>query len=262
MHGVRGKQSFSSIYDEPDPTAYFTTLTELQYRRSDFVWEWVHRPENNRLLDTNSRRTVVDVGCSYGINALVLKWGIPFRASAELYDLVDNHPGLFTSLAQRGSHIRVIGVDTAVSAMDFAIREGLIDASITTDVNVDPLTASEQRQLRAGVDYMFASGVFSYVRAAGFGRLLDATTRRADFTFVGWPLYGDDVDDVEAVCADRNLAVIHSVDRLLPQRLYASADEQDTYRRRITDRGLPFDDTIAEEYLCATEFVASEKGVS
>ena len=80
------KTSFASIYDAPTPTAYFTAMRDAEYQI----------PQNAKLTTlvilraakrAKSRRSirVLDVGCSYGVNAALLKHDISRRSLRALF---------------------------------------------------------------------------------------------------------------------------------------------------------------------------------
>src|SRR3546814_7778219 len=66
----RSKADFSAIYVQPDPRAYFRTLGALGY-----VIPHLARPVFDQLIEARQRAkgggpiTVLDLGCSYGVNA-------------------------------------------------------------------------------------------------------------------------------------------------------------------------------------------------
>jgi len=252
------KKSFASIYAQRSPDAYFSALSALKYRSYDFAWEWAQRASLGMGESHWRGKTVVDVGCSYGINGLSLKCGLPFSTASTIAEVCGDYVNLFAALSEKRRSIRIVGVDTAVSATEFALDAGLIDDAITTDVNTENLSEADRGVLGGGVDLLLASGVFSYVGAEGFERLLNAIDPNSGFEFVGWPLFGDDLSALVKVCRDQGLTSFRHTEALLPQRLYASDEERDSYRQRALERGLDFDNTLADRFLCATQFVASK----
>src|SRR5262249_32354653 len=73
-----GKVMLDSIYNGPDPRAYWTTLSPLDYRvpqeaKPYFVSCMAARRE---AIGACGFGTVVDLGCSYGINSLLLRFDL------------------------------------------------------------------------------------------------------------------------------------------------------------------------------------------
>ncbi|MBL7502639.1 class I SAM-dependent methyltransferase [Frankia sp. CNm7] len=79
-----GKVSLEHVYNQPDPRAYFRTLRALDYRLPQLA-----KPYFSKIMDEcresrpDRRLRVLDVGCSYGVNAALLKFDV---AIDELYD--------------------------------------------------------------------------------------------------------------------------------------------------------------------------------
>ena len=85
-----GKAAFDDIYAQPDPRAYFGTLRKLDYRIPHLA-----KPHFERLIaqlrDGAATVSVLDIGCSYGINAALL------RCDAGLDELYDRYCGVDAS---------------------------------------------------------------------------------------------------------------------------------------------------------------------
>ena len=75
------KANFDDIYDQPDPRAYFRTLAPLDYQipqQARPVIERVHAA-------AGADRTILDVCCSYGINAALLRFDVDIADLAARY---------------------------------------------------------------------------------------------------------------------------------------------------------------------------------
>jgi carnitine O-acetyltransferase len=81
-----GKVSLGHVYDQPDPRAYFSTLHALDYRLPQLA-----KPYFSKIIDEcqESRPDrplrVLDVGCSYGVNAALLKFDVAMEDLYERY---------------------------------------------------------------------------------------------------------------------------------------------------------------------------------
>src|SRR5690606_29633408 len=70
-----GKATFDNVYNHPDPRAYFATLGRLGYCIPEQA-----KPVFGAVIDALKEErgtevpTVVDIGCSYGVNAALLKY--------------------------------------------------------------------------------------------------------------------------------------------------------------------------------------------
>jgi hypothetical protein len=117
------KADFTSIYNEADPRAYFATLGALSYeipRHGRLVFE--------RLLDVMGGRdgkTVLDVCCSYGINAALLNHKIDLEeldrhyasvgaVDASVLEEIDRD---WFAARRRADAVRTVGLDVAERAV-------------------------------------------------------------------------------------------------------------------------------------------------
>nr|BFE74485.1 hypothetical protein GCM10020092_077860 [Actinoplanes digitatis] len=174
-----GKVSLEGIYTQPDPRAYFTTLREL-----DYCIPQLAKPYFQQIIGQyrESRQvavpTVVDVGCSYGVNAALL------RCDATMDDLYDRYAD--TELTRQellerdrelvrshGSPARFVGLDVSRPALEYASAAGFLDDAVQADLETREPTA-RQRALFADADIVISTGCLGYVT----GRTLVRVARR------------------------------------------------------------------------------------
>lgn len=126
--------------------------------------------------------TVLDVGCSYGNNGILLRMPLDFHRLAQRYaDLTDSELTA-AELAQLDRHyfkgwprheVTVIGLDSAAPAVEYAKSVGAIDHGIVADLEAGELTA-DQKRLLAKVDLVISTGCIGYVTERTFAKILDA----------------------------------------------------------------------------------------
>jgi SAM-dependent methyltransferase len=176
------KANFDDVYVAPDPRSYFQVLHGL-----DYIIPEVAQPvfaqvvtELERLRGRPLR--VLDLGCSYGINAALLQFPIdldrlarryaglnsPDIGSAQLATL-DRH--YFRSWPRRS--IEVIGLDASEPAIEYGLASGLLHHGIVGNFESKPLSAKAQELLR-GVDLVISTGAFGYVTERTLAKVLDA----------------------------------------------------------------------------------------
>jgi hypothetical protein len=136
-----GKADFEWTYNRLDPRAYFQTLGALDYAIPERA-----APIFRRIFDAygtarpRASLTVLDLGCSYGINAAVLKYGCSMTELRERYSQFDDDstpPRDVLSADQRAfakrkaeRDLTIIGVDRAQFASSYAFWAGLLDDAI------------------------------------------------------------------------------------------------------------------------------------
>lgn len=180
-----GKADFAAIYGAPDPREYYRVLSGLDYIIPDLA-----RPVFRALDDALARKRgraakIVDLGCSYGVNAALLRLPLDLQRLAKRYstpelqtisteELVRLDRHYFLGWPAR-SQATVIGIDVSAPAVRYARDVGLIDHAIVADLERDAL-AIEDEALLVDADLVISTGCVGYVTARSFERLLEAAT--------------------------------------------------------------------------------------
>ena len=69
-----GKLNLDHVYNKPDPRDYFSTLSKLDYCVPELAKPFFKRLLGaKREVNGEAAAKIVDVGCSYGVNAALLK---------------------------------------------------------------------------------------------------------------------------------------------------------------------------------------------
>ncbi|MES9609479.1 class I SAM-dependent methyltransferase [Actinomadura sp. NPDC000929] len=240
-----GKISLDHIYTSPDPRAYFGTLRELHYDIPELA-----KPHFQRLIaEYREARgvpvpTVLDIGCSYGINAALLKYGVTM---ADLYDRYGGPDALGYTRArllardrelvrsrETTSRLRFLGLDASDSALSYALEAGFLDGAVHADLENDEPTPEQRAQL-AGTDVVISTGCLGYVTERTITRVVEAHGEHrpwmAHFVLRMFPF--DPVAD--ALAAAGYTTVRH--DGLFRQRRFATPQEQALVLDRLADVG-------------------------
>ncbi len=180
----RSKADFSAIYVQPDPRAYFRTLGALGY-----VIPHLARPVFDQLIEARQRVkggpiTVLDLGCSYGVNAALMKYGVTFDQLTERYDALsfaalggddirnlDRH---YFSAWPKRRDIRVIGLDVSRQAVSYAEACGILDLGIVADLEREEIPDWAAAEL-AKVDLIVSTGCVGYITNKSFEKLAVCT---------------------------------------------------------------------------------------
>jgi SAM-dependent methyltransferase len=229
-----GKISLDHIYTQPDPRVYFTTLRDLDYHIPQLA-----KPYFSDLIGEYREArgipvpTVLDIGCSYGINAALLNCDTTMDELYRRYSGDDaralSHAELLARDRQfvrsRGGagNVRFMGLDASREALTYALESGFVESAIHADLEADDPT-EEQRERLAETDIIISTGCFGYVTEKTILRVVGAHDKRkpwmAHFVLRMFPF--------EA--AAKALATVGyetvSVDRLFKQRRFATPAEQ------------------------------------
>ena len=186
LHQKSGKASFDLIYDLEDPREYCRVLGELDYlipHHGQRLFRTL--AEARRDGAEKDQLKVVDVCCSYGINAALLKHEITLDdlyaryGSEELADLSSEElAGADTTFYRerlRKTPLEVVGLDVAQNAVSYGVRSGLLDAGFAENLEENEPT-EELRQAILGADLLTITGGVGYVTERTFERLLDYIT--------------------------------------------------------------------------------------
>lgn len=180
--GPPQKADFGGIYDQPDPRAYFLTLGPFDYVIPQHGADLFARLLQARGPANAGRPRILDVCCSYGVVATLMKTKLDlaavyahYREARELAltseQLVDVDRRLLQEHLEPGSPT-VIGLDVAPGAVGYALATGALDAGVVEDLEVDAPSA-ELAALMSDVDLITATGGVGYVTERTFDRLLD-----------------------------------------------------------------------------------------
>jgi len=229
-----GKVSLDHIYTQPDPRAYFTTL-----RRLDYVIPQLARPFFAQFIEERRARlqrsaTVLDVGCSYGINAALLRCGLTMD---DLYDRYGEQggeaPDRATLLARDRDLVqarttratpRFIGLDSSRPAVAYARAAGFLDDAICADLETNDPTEAE-RAVLASADLVVSTGCIGYVTERTIGRIARAAERSERPWMAHFVLRMFPFDPVTDVLDTLGYETSH-VEGVFPQRRFASPQEQ------------------------------------
>ena len=135
-----GKVSLDHIYTEPNPRAYFTTLRGLEYQVPQ-----VAKPHFEGLVEDYRRATgvavpqILDIGCSYGINAALVKYNATMD---ELYERYCDGPRRHEAVLARDRElvrsrtpraVRFVGLDQATGKYVYNFDESQVYKRFLTD---------------------------------------------------------------------------------------------------------------------------------
>jgi len=241
------KVDMDHIYNQSDPRAYFHALNKLDYAIPDTA-----KPIFQKLINHLHKRQhdtvhILDLGCSYGVNAAILKhdlsmdelyehWGQKKMTGATPKEVVAYDQQFFADI-DASEEIEVIGLDQAENAIAFGEESGLLDEGLTVNLETERLSPREKEKL-APVNLVTSTGCVGYLTEKSFDRLLPAVTEGhqpwiANFVLRLFPF------DAIAKSLDKWGYVTEKLeDQTFFQREFASDDEQEQVLEQLRDRGI------------------------
>lgn len=172
-----GKASFDDIYTRPDPREYYARMAELDYCIPELA-----KPYFAKLIDDYraatgiAAPTVLDLGCSYGVNAALLRLDLTMPELARHYvgvsdaetgeraettaELTARDRALLA--ADQLPTVRFLGMDASRPALEYARGAGLLHDIVHADLeSADPTEA--QRRTIASADLVVSTGCVGYI---------------------------------------------------------------------------------------------------
>lgn len=259
-----GKVSLDHVYTQPDPRDYFTTLRTLEYRIPQLAKpHFLALIREYRAARQIRGTTVLDIGCSYGINAALLKCdttmdhlyrhyaGPEVRALDRTALLARDHELVRSSDHHDGA--RFIGLDNSQAALSYGLAAGFLDDALHADLELRDPTERETAQL-AGTDVVISTGCLGYVGERTIARIVAAIGDRrpwmAHFILRMFPF------DPIADCLTEYGYETERIEGLFKQRRFASPEEQALVLETLADTGVDSRGREADGWLYAQLYVS------
>lgn len=251
-----GKVSLEHIYTQPDPRAYFGALRTL-----DYCVPQVGKPFFARLVEECRKDRpgevpqVLDLGCSYGVNAALLKYDLTMDDLYARYATSPNGDGPVAGAGAGGPvraellardrdlsrtrgvrrAVRFVGLDVSESAVAYALEAGFLEEGVAADLETQDLTPDQRKRI-GGTDLVISTGCLGYVTEKTLVRIVQALGDRrplmAHFVLRMFPF-----DPIEDALAGLGYET-RRVDGFHRQRRFASAEEQQGVLRTMAAAGV------------------------
>jgi SAM-dependent methyltransferase len=254
------KADFTDVYTRPDPRAYFRTLRPLDYQIPQRAL-----PVVEAVLERTGRRTVLDVCCSYGINASLLRCAVDLaevsdrcveRADWSADDVIADDAAFYA--ARRRRDLSVLGLDASKPAIEYGLATGLLDggwAENLEDADPSPALAAGLRD----VGLVVCTGGVGYIGPRTFDRIASAVADPAGLWLVVFVLRVFDFADIAATLAGYGL-VTEQLPGTFPQRRFADRAEAEAAVADVRARGLDPTGREADGWFHADCFVTHPAG--
>ena len=261
-HDKSGKASFDHVYNEADPRAYFKTLGDLEYQAPAHGAPIFRRVvERQREQLGQEDLLVLDLACSYGVNAALLnhdltlddlytRYRSPELASLSTEELVlaDRE---FYDEHRRPDTVRVLGQDVADRAVSYAQRVGLHWQSTSENLEEDDPSDALAEAL-AQVNLITVTGGVGYVSEHTFDRVLKCVGADDGCWAAAFVLRWIEYHLITEVFATYGLETEKLAGHVFPQRRFADDAERDfalkELRRIGVDPGGMFEGWYLSEF--------------
>jgi len=208
---------------------------------------------------------VLDLGCSYGVNAALLKhdlsmdklyehWGQDALVEATSEEVVTHDQRFLDNLGEH-EDISVIGLDQADCAITYAKESGLLDKGIAANLETDPLPARAEKDL-APIDLVISTGCVGYMTEKSFESLLPAVTQGQSPWIANFVVRMFPFDSIEETLNDWGYVTEKLEGQTFDQRHFASPEEQEQVIDQLSAQGIDPSGKETEGHLLA-EFYLS-----
>lgn len=263
-----GKESFDDVYDRPDPRPYFSALRPLEYQ-PPLHGQPVFRTAVAALRDRRPGEepvTVVDLCCSYGVNAALLNHDVTLRDLYDRYTSPDASGASTAELersdrdfygARRKRRARCVGVDAAANAVGYATRAGLLDAGFAEDLESSEPTP-ELREAAAPADMITITGGVGYIYTQTIDRVVSAVDQPP--WVVAFVLRMFSYEPIAEALSQYGLETQHYEGGTFRQRRFADAQEQEFCLEQLSQAGVDPTGKESEGYYHTNLYVSRPPG--
>ncbi|GAA5078407.1 class I SAM-dependent methyltransferase [Nocardia iowensis] len=251
-----GKASFDDIYDRPDPRDYYARMSDLDYRIPELAKPvFQQQIREYRASARVTTPTVLDIGCSYGVNAALLRFDTSMKELAEHYRSADGDRATLIARdrADLGTRdelpdVRFLGMDASAPALAYAKETGLLHDTVHADLESGEPTDA-QREVLATADIIISTGCVGYVTEKTLARVATAHPRRRPW-MAHFVLRMFDFTPIAAELAALGYRT-EQAPGLFEQRRFASAAEQTQVLNTLSAKGIDTTDREADGWLYA-----------
>lgn len=267
LHTTTGKASFDDIYERPDPRAYYARMSELDYRIPELAKPHFERfIADHRVATGIAAPTVLDIGCSYGVNAALLRLDLTMAELAEHYhcfsepdartaDLIAHDRELLAA-RDRLPGVRFLGMDASSPALDYARAAGFLHGAVHADLEAaDPTEA--QRRILARADLVISTGCVGYITERTLLRVAAAHGGKLPW-MAHFVLRMYSFEPISAHLAALGYRT-ERVPGLHRQRRFASVDEQQRVLDTLAANGIDPDGHESDGWLYAQLYLSRPK---
>lgn len=241
------KADMNHIYNQSDPRHYFRELNKVDYAIPDTAKPIFQSLIGHLQQSHDDALHVLDLGCSYGVNAAILKhdlsmddlydhWGQDQMKGATSNEVVADDQRFFSDI-DNPEEITVIGLDQAEKAIAFGVESGLLDEGIVANLETEPLSATAKKTLEQ-VDLVISTGCVGYLTEKSFERFLPAVTEGSQPWLANFVLRLFPFDAIEESLDKWGYVTEKLEGETFFQREFVSDDEQGKVLEQLRDQGI------------------------
>ncbi|MCX4792859.1 MULTISPECIES: hypothetical protein [unclassified Streptomyces] len=235
VSAVGGMTPFDDIYDQPDPRAYFRVLGPWEYQTPHHAQGVFRRMLSacGTSADAAGPATVLDICCSFGINAALLNHHLtwddlyahytsPQATALTTAELIE-WDSAFYAAHRRPDAVRVIGLDAAPHAVSYARSVGLLDEAFAENLEIAPAGPALRRAVRH-TRLITITGGASFLSPRTFRPLMESI--HGPVWVASFVLRTVSYQPIADCLKTYGLTTGKAAERTFPQRRFTSTQEQ------------------------------------
>ncbi len=175
------KSDFNQIYKARDPRGYFKVSGQLGYILPQLAAPVLFQLVGQLIRQKGRPVTILDIGCSYGILAAIMRYGLNLKQLRDRYaagsiqalssDQLVSYDANYFAGWPRCDDVRFIGLDCSAAAISYALRVGLIEEGLVVDLETD-VPNKRACSVISKVDLIVSIGAVGYISERTFRELL------------------------------------------------------------------------------------------
>lgn len=242
-----GKIDLTNIYDKTDPRSYYSTLGRLEYiipENAKPVFQNVI--DAYRQVHDKEKIRIVDVGCSYGINAAILKGDLEMEQLYSLYAPEVTAQAKRNQLVQRDQaalgdlvkdpDLEVVGLDISPNAVRYAVEANFLDDGVAADLETGR-PSPEAAAVLDNADIVISTGCVGYVTESTLKGILEVNAPNrpwmAHFVLRMFPFA-----EIQKTLGAQGYVTEKLEGQTFLQRRFASQEEQTHVLERLSELGI------------------------
>ena len=241
------KANFDHVYVENDPRQYFNYLGELDYIIPHLAQPIFEQLIRARAAAQDHPVTVLDLGCSYGVNGALMKYALTYDALRDRYtapalqglghdDMLELDRAFYLSWP-RNRNLRVIGLDVSEKAVRYGQACGAMDMAFCADLEAgDP--KPEVAAAIADADIIVSTGCVGYVGSPTFDRVMALARKGRTPWVASFVLRMFPYDRIAATLSQHGLETEKFHGATFVQRRFANREEMESVVRAVEMRGI------------------------
>jgi SAM-dependent methyltransferase len=259
------KLNLSHIYNLRNPEPYYQFITQYKYDLPERAKSYFLKVINTyRHYESLRDLKILDIGCSYGINAALLKFK---KSIPEIYqhytdDSLDIKPAELSRrhLDSKWFHesssdegLQFIGLDSAENAVNYAVEAQLLQKGISTNLEKLPLSPEDSASLQ-DINLLISTGCIGYITEVTFDKILAAVRGINQLWGAVFVLKMFDLSEIQKTLAKYNLVLVET-GVTVKQRSFSSVDEKESMINFIEKHGLSAEEEKKSDNLFAQLFL-------